>query len=146
MVRESLPNNLNTYANLIATYDNNMRYLPTSASAPYHHRTTTTSRRDPDAMEIDSSYAPAGSKEREDRQRKGLCFKCGKHGHISQDCSVPLPQTRANYEPNLSRPVSSPVRNRRGSDSSTNSRSPSQRSQRSRSNNRRNSRKGSSQG
>jgi hypothetical protein len=35
MVGEALPNNLNTYANLITTYNNNMRFLPVAASAPY---------------------------------------------------------------------------------------------------------------
>ncbi|KAJ8118481.1 hypothetical protein OPT61_g568 [Boeremia exigua] len=95
MVGETLPNNLNTYANLIATYDNNMRFLPTYAPIPYRSRTAQTTSRNLDAMEIDSSYAPVGSKEREDCLRKGLCFKCGKHGHISRDCSVPLPSARA---------------------------------------------------
>lgn len=136
MVGESLPNNLNTYANLIATYDNNLRFLPVSASAPYRPRTTPTSRRDPDAMEIDSSYAPAGSEEREIRKRKGLCFKCGKHGHVSRDCSVPLPAARSNS-------IHSPTRPRRGSDSSSAHSSP-RRSRRSRSRSRRSSRKGSS--
>jgi hypothetical protein len=96
MVGEALLNNLNTYANLIATYDNNMRFLPVAASAPYRPRTTLIGQRDPDAMEIDSSYAPVGSKERENRRKKGLCFKCGKHGHISRDCPVPLPAARSN--------------------------------------------------
>jgi hypothetical protein len=136
MVGEALPNNLNTYANLIATYDNNMRFLPVAASAPYRPRTTPTSQRDPDAMEIDSSYAPAGSKERENRKKKGLCFKCGKHGHISRDCSVPLPAARSNS-------IHSPTRSRRSSESSSAHDSP-RRSRRSRSRSRRSSRKDSS--
>jgi hypothetical protein len=65
MVGEALLNNLNTYANLIATYDNNMRFLPVAVSAPHRPWTTPISQRDLDVMEIDSSYAPAGSKERE---------------------------------------------------------------------------------
>jgi hypothetical protein len=40
MVGEALLNNLNTYANLIATYDNNMCFLPVAASALYRPRTT----------------------------------------------------------------------------------------------------------
>jgi hypothetical protein len=35
MVGKALLNNLNMYANLIATYDNNMCFLPIAASAPY---------------------------------------------------------------------------------------------------------------
>jgi hypothetical protein len=123
MVGEALPSDLNTYANLIATYDNNMRFLP--VSSPYRPRSAPTSRHDPDAMEIDSSYAPVGSKERENRKKKGLCFKCGKHGHISRDCSVPLPAARSSS-------IHSPTRSRRGSDSSS-TRSPHRRSRRSRS-------------
>jgi hypothetical protein len=36
IVGEALLNNLNTYANLIATYDNNMHFLPIAASVLYH--------------------------------------------------------------------------------------------------------------
>jgi hypothetical protein len=135
IVGEALPNNLNTYANLIATYNNNMRFLP--VSTPYRPRTTPTSRHDPDAIEIDSSYAPAGSKERENQKKKGLCFKCSKHRHISQDYSVPLPAARSNS-------IHSSTRSQRGSNPSSTHNSP-HRSQRSRSRSRRSSRKDSSQ-
>jgi hypothetical protein len=134
MVGEALPNNLNTYTNLITTYNNNMRFLPVAASAPYRPQTTLISQRDPDAMEIDSSYTPVGSKERENRKKKGLCFKCSKHGHISQDCSVPLPAARSNS-------IHSPTHSQRGSNSSSAHSSP-HRSRRSRSRSRRSSRKG----
>jgi hypothetical protein len=83
MVSKSLLNNLNTYANLIVTYDNNLQFLPTAASDLYRAWTTPTSWRDLDAIEIDSSYAPASSKEREICKRKGLCFKCRKYRYIS---------------------------------------------------------------
>jgi hypothetical protein len=91
------------YANLIATYDNNMCFLPVAASALYRPRTTLTSQRDLDAMEIDSSYAPASSKEKENQKKKGLCFKCSKHRHISQDCSVLLLAARSNSIHSLTR-------------------------------------------
>jgi hypothetical protein len=104
MVSKSLLNDLNTYANLIATYNNNLRFLPTSTSDLYRPQTTPTSQHDLDAMEIDSSYAPASSKEREICKRKGLCFKCRKHRHISQDYSVLLPAARSNSIHSLTRP------------------------------------------
>jgi hypothetical protein len=36
IVSKALLNNLNIYANLITTYDNNMHFLPVAASALYH--------------------------------------------------------------------------------------------------------------
>lgn len=90
MVGEKLPRDLNTYANLVATYDNNLRFLPEqtrSNKMVYMH---------PDAMEIDvGNYAPLGSKERQKRITEGRCFKCNEKGHISRNCSVPMPQIRA---------------------------------------------------
>ncbi len=84
MVGEALPSDLNDYANLIATYDNNLRFLP---DRPRRHPAA-----HPDAMEIDAStYAPAGSSERQKRIKEGRCFKCNQKGHISNACSVPLP-------------------------------------------------------
>jgi hypothetical protein len=35
IVSKALPNNLNTYANLIATYNNNMCFLPVATSTLY---------------------------------------------------------------------------------------------------------------
>jgi hypothetical protein len=60
-----------------------MRFLPAPVSALYCPRASPTVRQDPDAMEINLNYAPAGLKEQESRKKKGLCFKCGKHSHIS---------------------------------------------------------------
>lgn len=133
MVGESLPSDLNSYANLISTYDNNMQFLPAPVPTPYRTRTAQASRRDPDAMEIDSNYAPAGSKEREDRIKRGLCFKCGKHGHISRDCSIPLPRTRLSSVPASSRSVTPPTRSRESFDSTASPRNSPRRSRRSRS-------------
>jgi hypothetical protein len=65
IVRESLLDNLNVYANLIATYNNNMRFLLASVSALYRPRAALTVCQDPNAMEIDLNYAPASSKEQE---------------------------------------------------------------------------------
>lgn len=84
MVGEALPSDLNDYANLISTYDNNLRFLP---DRPRRYPVT-----HPDAMEIDASaYAPASFSERQKRIKEGRCFKCNQKGHISKDCSAPLP-------------------------------------------------------
>ena len=57
MVEEALPNDLNDYANLISTYDNNLRFLLDCLRClPVLHS---------DAMDIDvMNYAPAGLAER----------------------------------------------------------------------------------
>jgi hypothetical protein len=91
MVGAEQPDTLTGYANLIAKYDNDLRYLKISKptrSVPH--------RPDPNMMDIDSvdGYAPVGSAERQKRIKEGRCFKCGKKGHISPDCSVPIPRTR----------------------------------------------------
>jgi hypothetical protein len=65
MVRELLLDNLNVYANLIATYNNNMRFLLAPVSALYRPRAAPTVCQDPNAMEIDLNYAPASLKEQE---------------------------------------------------------------------------------
>jgi hypothetical protein len=139
MVGVLIPRSINDYANLIALYDNDLRYLPITRNP------TIPKQQYPVDMEIDLNYAPAGSKEREDRRKKGLCFKCAQHGHISRDCSVPLPQTRASYYPNGSRSASPLTRNRRGSDLSSSTRSSSLSSRKSHSRSK-NSRKGVSRG
>lgn len=95
MVGVAIPRSLNDYANIIAQYDNDLRYLPTTrAQAPRK-----TLQRYPTNMEIDNmSYAPKNSTERQKRISEGRCFKCNKKGHISRDCSASLPhqQIRAN--------------------------------------------------
>jgi hypothetical protein len=103
MAGQTIPDSLNDYANLIARFDNDLRYLPklkTYASAasppprtekPQYEQT----RKHPDAMEIDSAsgYAPKGSSERQRRIREGLCFKCGSKNHISPQCKAPIPRS-----------------------------------------------------
>jgi hypothetical protein len=98
MVGVKIPDTLNDYANLIASYDNDLRYLPSRRPSRPQHMT----QRDPNAMEIDTSnYAPFGSAERERRRKLGLCFKCGKPDHISRYCSVPMPKLRSNSLPGM---------------------------------------------
>lgn len=88
MVGIPIPRSLNEYANLIALYDNDLRYLPSTRT----YTTTVEQPRYPVEMEVDTStYAPAGSAERQRRVKEGRCFKCNQKGHISKDCSVPLP-------------------------------------------------------
>ena len=88
MVGIPIPRSLNDYANLIALYDNDLRYLPSSRT----HSVTTKQPRYPVEMEVDTSaYAPAGSAERQRRVKEGRCFKCNKRGYISKDYSAPMP-------------------------------------------------------
>jgi len=91
MVGARIPDNMNEYANLITTYDNDLRFL--SGRSQYTPRQPDPPRKDPDAMDIDSSsgYAPKDSEERKKRTREGRCFRCGSKGHISPQCSVPIP-------------------------------------------------------
>jgi hypothetical protein len=121
MVGIGIPNNLNEYANLIAAYDNDLRYLPNEPRSR-----TITHQKDSNAIEIDAShgYAPLGSKEREKRVREGRCFKCGSKDHISPDCSAPLPQIRA------SSVKASPSRDRRAKSSSSSTSSRGRRTRR----------------
>ena len=98
MVGVKIPDTLNEYANLITGFDNDLRFLD-QKPAPFqkkqnYQKEERTFRKDPDAMDLDhasTGYAPKGSRERERRQKLGLCFKCGSHDHISPKCSVPIP-------------------------------------------------------
>lgn len=105
MVGIPIPRSLNDYANLIALYDNDLRYLPASRS----HHVTAKQPKYPVEMELDTSnYAPAGSAERQKRIKEGRCFKCNKTGHISRDCNVPMPtqHIRLNSSPRSTSPRS----------------------------------------
>jgi hypothetical protein len=96
MVGQVIPDSLNEYANLIARFDNDLRYLPKHKSYATPTPRPSQSYPDPDAMEIDSatsSYAPKGSAERQRRIREGRCFKCGSKNHISPDCKAPIPRS-----------------------------------------------------
>ncbi len=91
MIGTVTPDTLNDYANQIARYDNDLRYI-NARGAPRSAPGRTPSTRDSDAMEINSlDYAPYGSKERERRRKNDLCFKCGSAEHFSHDCSKPIP-------------------------------------------------------
>ena len=91
MAGVEIPETLDAYANLIQRYDNDLRYLPSSRP----HVSSRTARY-PVEMEIDASattdYAPKNSAERQKRIKEGRCFKCGKTGHISPLCPLPMPK------------------------------------------------------
>jgi Retrotransposon gag protein/Zinc knuckle len=135
MIGVKTPSSLTDYANLISTYDNDLRYLPSRSSASRSSPTRSYASaasparsnrsKDPDAMDLDKiekGYAPVGSKERQRRIREGRCFKCGSKGHISPDCSAPVPRSRlASASVSPSRGRSPPTKSSRRS-----SRSPSE--------------------
>jgi hypothetical protein len=100
IVGVKIPHELNDYANLIALYDNDLRYLP--KNHPHHEASRREcTRRDPNAMEIDTcNYAPLESAERQNRIKDVSCFTCGKKDHISRNCAVRLPQIRAQSSSN----------------------------------------------
>lgn len=97
-----IPERLTEAADVINRYYTDLtRLAPDSLRGsdyvPYRANRPTIPRRDPDAMDLDSAttgYAPKGSEERRRRKKKGLCFKCGSRGHISPNCSVPMPTQR----------------------------------------------------
>ncbi|KAI0570081.1 Retrotrans-gag domain-containing protein [Pyrenophora tritici-repentis] len=90
MVGEALPSDLNDYANLISTYDNNLRFLP---DRPRRYPVT-----HPHAMEIDTSaYAPAGSSERQKRIKEGRCFKCNQKARVTTTVPSPLALSRQDH-------------------------------------------------
>ena len=39
-------------------------------------------KKDPNAMDVDAMT----TEERTEAMKKGLCFGCGKHGHLNRDC------------------------------------------------------------
>ena len=59
----------------------------------------TFTKKDPNAMDIDL----LSTKKRDEAMRKGLCFGCGKHGHLNWDCPDKKKTTRA-YTPTPSTP------------------------------------------
>ena len=120
MVGIPVPHNLNEYANLISLYDNDLRYLPPRhALRPSY---ATAAKRDPDAMEIDSSnYAPVGSAERQKRIKNGTCFRCNSKDHISPNCPIPWHATRSSSLPRSSSKDATALARRRNSDSSVSS-------------------------
>src|SRR6478735_1283743 len=91
MVGAKIPSDINEYANLIAQYDNDLRYLPTRPThrSNYTYKVTTPRQQlDPDAMEIDTlSRATLSEQKKDQYRRKGLCFTCSAHGHIARECT-----------------------------------------------------------
>ena len=54
----------------------------------------TFTKKDPNAMDVDL----LSTEKRDEAMRKGLCFGCGKHGHLNRDCPDKKKSTRA-YTP-----------------------------------------------
>ena len=59
----------------------------------------TFTKKDPNAMDVDL----LSTEKRDEAMRKGLCFGCGKHGHLNRDCPDKKKTTRA-YMPTSSTP------------------------------------------
>ena len=57
-----------------------------------HNRNNDHKKKDPDAMDVDA--VRLSDQERERRRRKGLCFKCGAPGHMSNNCNNPSPRRK----------------------------------------------------
>ena len=69
--------------------DNNYRKMiriiggkPNKKEEPRKHWHFTRRERDPNAMDVDAMT----TEKRDEAMRKGLCFGCGKPGHLSRDC------------------------------------------------------------
>ena len=58
-------------------------------------RRWTFQRKDPNAMDIDAMT----TKQRDEAMKKGLCFGCGKQGHLSRDCLTKKRPTTSSTPP-----------------------------------------------
>jgi hypothetical protein len=51
-------------------------------------QTTPVAPADPNAMDISAFNARLSESDRQQMMRQGLCFRCGEHGHILQECPL----------------------------------------------------------
>ena len=58
-------------------------------------RRWTFQRKDPNTMDIDTMT----TEQREEAMKKGLCFGCGKQGHLSRDCLMKKKPTTSSTPP-----------------------------------------------
>lgn len=94
--REKVPTTIADWYKYAAAYDNNYRRGRAIANRLRGHhdqkkktdtgrfipRYTPAPAKDPNAMDVDR----LSTDEQKEYMKKGLCFKCGKPGHISKDC------------------------------------------------------------
>lgn len=74
---------LETIANFAVKIDNKLHGVSQDPPTP---STSAAPASDPDAMDVSATRFGLSEEEKERRRRRGDCFKCGEHGHISQFC------------------------------------------------------------
>jgi hypothetical protein len=83
------PTNLDEWFEWASRLDNNYRKMlrifgrtPNDKKEPKRHWHFQRKERDPNAMDVDAMT----TEKRDEAMRKGLCFGCGKAGHLNRDC------------------------------------------------------------